>query len=179
MLRSSPSASQLDLFMSNQEFQKLSTELMSGSGGTQSEIILGYLNDVSEMLALISAVRENNIDSTTHSSCASTPPPTVCIWQHELCQVSHIPACHPDKTTWYETNPEAWTELKENGFGVSLSGGPFSTVHGNYITEVTIKREVKVRGGPLQGGYSTSLKAEDTFTSLVGDTSHLVNVVIV
>ena len=66
-------------------------------------------------------------------------------------------------------NPSAWRELQDNGFGGSLSGEPFSTVHGDYITETTINREVKVRGGPMHGGYSTSLRANDTFVK----TSHL------
>ena len=36
------------------------------------------------------------------------------------------------------------------------SGEPFSTIHGDFITETTINQEVNVRGGPMQGEYSTS-----------------------
>ena len=36
------------------------------------------------------------------------------------------------------------------------SGEPCSTIHGDFITETTINQEVKVRGGPMQGEYSTS-----------------------
>lgn len=67
------------------------------------------------------------------------------------------------------TNPNAWKEIQTNGFGGSLSGEPFSTVHGDYIRETTINLEVKVRGGPVHGGYSTSIQANDTFIK----TSHL------
>ena len=31
------------------------------------------------------------------------------------------------------------------------------------VTEVTINREVKVRGGPMRGGYSTTIDAENDF----------------
>ena len=66
-------------------------------------------------------------------------------------------------------NKDAWEDLKTNGFGGSLSGDKFSTIHGDLITETTINREVKVRGGPMRGGYSTSLPNTDTFIK----TSHL------
>ena len=42
----------------------------------------------------------------------------------------------------------AWDDLLKDGFGGSLSGQPFSTIHGDFITE-TINREVEVRGGPM------------------------------
>ena len=50
-----------------------------------------------------------------------------------------------------------------------MSGEPFSTIHGDLITETTINREVKVSGGPMQGGYSTSEQTTDTFIK----TSHI------
>ena len=43
-----------------------------------------------------------------------------------------------------------------NGFGGFMSGEPFSTIHGDLITDTTINREVKVRGGSMRGDYSTS-----------------------
>ena len=50
-----------------------------------------------------------------------------------------------------------------------MSSEPFSTIHGDLITETTINREVKVRGGPKQGGYSTNEQTTDTFIK----TSHI------
>ena len=51
-----------------------------------------------------------------------------------------------------------------------MSGEPFSTIYGDLITETTINREVKVRGGPMQGGFSIDVKTVDTFLK----TSHIV-----
>ena len=45
----------------------------------------------------------------------------------------------------------------------SMSGEPFSTIHGDLITETTINLEVKVRGGQKQGGYSTNEQTTGTF----------------
>ena len=44
-----------------------------------------------------------------------------------------------------------------------MSREPFSTINGNSITKVTINQEVKVCGGSMKGGYSTSGKTNDTF----------------
>ena len=45
-----------------------------------------------------------------------------------------------------------------------------STIHGGLITEVTINREVNVRGGPMLGGYSTLVKTNFAFIKI--KTSH-------
>ena len=47
--------------------------------------------------------------------------------------------------------------------GASLSGRKFSTIPSDLVTEVTVNREVKIRGGPMRGGYSTSGDAVDDF----------------
>lgn len=41
--------------------------------------------------------------------------------------------------------------------------GPFSTIHRDLITEVKIHSKVKVRRGPMMGGYSTSGQTNDAF----------------
>ena len=61
------------------------------------------------------------------------------------------------------------TVMLDNGFGGSMSGEPIATIHGDLITETTSNREVKVRGGPMRGGYSTSEKTTDALIK----TSHL------
>ena len=63
----------------------------------------------------------------------------------------------------------AWHDLVQNGFEGSRSGEPFSTIHENLIKKTTINQEVIVRGGPMQGGYSTNEQTTDRFTK----TSHM------
>ena len=69
-----------------------------------------------------------------------------------------------------QQKPLVWDELLKNGFGGSITGKPFSTEHGDYMIETTINREVKVRGGPMQGGYSTDLTSMNRY---VQNTNHL------
>ena len=62
------------------------------------------------------------------------------------------------------TVPEnVWNDLLREGLCGSLSGEPFSTIHGDLITEVAITGEVKVRGDTITGGHSTSDKTNDVF----------------
>ena len=44
----------------------------------------------------------------------------------------------------YQTS--IWKDLKENGFGGSMTGDKFSIKHGDLIIETTTNRKVKVRG---------------------------------
>jgi len=53
--------------------------------------------------------------------------------------------------------------------GVFLEVLSLQSVHWDFIAEVSVIREVKVGGGPMQGGFSTSFKAADAFIK----TSHL------
>ena len=53
--------------------------------------------------------------------------------------------------------------LKENFFGGSLTGDKFSKKHGDLTIEQKVNWKVKVRGGPMQGGYSTDLDAINIF----------------
>ena len=50
-----------------------------------------------------------------------------------------------------------------------MSAEPFSTIHGDLITETTRNLAVKVRGGPICGDYSTSKENIDAFIK----TSHI------
>ena len=52
-------------------------------------------------------------------------------------------------------------DLETFGYGNSLSGDKFSTIPGDLVTEVAINREVNVTGGPIRGGYSASMNAEN------------------
>ena len=47
--------------------------------------------------------------------------------------------------------------------GASLSGKNVSTILEDLVTEVIIKREVKVCGGLMRGGESTSFDAENDY----------------
>ena len=54
-------------------------------------------------------------------------------------------------------NPSTYIGLQTYGIVATMS------IPGDLVTEVTVNREVKVRGGPMRGGYSISFNAENDF----------------
>ena len=165
-LRIKPSSKSLAAVIQQPEFSILIAHL-THTTGTQSKMIVEYMRDVSAMLCLISSMREHSIE------------------RHLAAERALVPKCfafgHPNYSRYltYQhvrlldikaTKMMVWDDLVKNGFGGSLSGEPFSTIHGDLITETTINREVKVRGGPMQGGFSTDVRTVDTFMK----TSHII-----
>lgn len=164
-LRHNPSAENLDVLLGKPKFKELCSSLMKAEG-TQAAMMIEYLKDVSAMLCLIEAVREKSIE--THLAAERTLLPKCFAFGH-VNYARYLTFQHANLQNLKMNHQDAWNDLVENGFGGSLSGKPFSTIHGDLITETTINREVKVRGGPMQGGYSTNEQAMDTFIK----TSHI------
>ena len=50
------------------------------------------------------------------------------------------------------TKPQDFFDLETFGLGASRSRNKILTIRRELVTEVTINREVKVRGGPMRGG---------------------------
>lgn len=73
-----------------------------------------------------------------------------CLIEGHLNYARYLTYQHVSLSNLHQTNPTAKKELKENGVGGCITRGSFSTVHGDFITEVTVNREVKVRGGLMQ-----------------------------
>ena len=61
------------------------------------------------------------------------------------------------------TKPQAFLDLKILVLGANLSRNKFLTITGDLVNEETINREINVRGGPMRGGCSTSIDAENDF----------------
>ena len=98
---------ELDHLILNPEFERLCTELISSIGGIETEMTIEYLKDVSAMLALISSVRENQIERHLQAERALLP---------QMFAFGHI------NYVRYGF---------ENGFVGCLTGRSFSTVHGD------------------------------------------------
>ena len=61
------------------------------------------------------------------------------------------------------TKPQAFLDLKILVLEANLSRNKFLTITGDLVNEETINREINVRGGPMRGGCSTSIDAENDF----------------
>ena len=113
-------------------------------GETQARMIIEYIKDVSKMLSLIYVVRENSIE--LHLAAERAILPKCFAFDHPN-YFGYLTAQHVNLSALSTQKSETWEDLLANDFGGSLSGEPFSTIHGHLIKETTINREVEVRGG--------------------------------
>ena len=61
------------------------------------------------------------------------------------------------------SEPQAFPDLKILVLGARLSRNKFLAILGDLADEEATNREVIVRGGPMSGGYSTSVDAKNDF----------------
>ena len=61
-LKATPSKNLMNSILIHPRFEDLYTKLMSTNGGTEVRMTVSYLKDVSSMLALVAAVRDNNLE---------------------------------------------------------------------------------------------------------------------
>ena len=165
-IRCNPNPETLQALLNHVPFKEYCTNLLVSKSGTQCQMMTHYVQDVSLLLALISAVREKTIELHVVAERVLLPK---CFAFNHIHYARYLTAQHVNLQRIQIHKKEAWEDLVKDGFGGSLSGFPFSTIHGDLITECTINREVKVRGGPMRGGFSTSEDANDAFLK----TSHV------
>ena len=149
-LRYNPNSKDLDTLLNLDSFKTYCNDLLVSNNGTQCQIMIQYIKDVSSQLALVSAVGENSIELHVVAERALL---IKCFTFNHVHYVRYLTAQHVhfDRMQIYKS--DTWEDLVKNGFGGSLTGHPFST-------ETTINREVKVRGGSMRG-FSTSEATND------------------
>ena len=114
--------------------------------------------DVSSLLSQITVYREKTLHLQAHSDLLSL----LFAFNHQS-YARYLTQHHVELTNLSITKPEAYSDLEAVSLGASFSGNKFSIIPGDLVTEVTIKRQVKVRDGPMRAGYITSINAENNF----------------
>ena len=120
--------------------------------------VVDYVQENSLLLFEITAHREKNI--RIHLQAHSDVLSLSFAFSHQN-YVRYLNQHHVELTNLSFTKPQAFSNLEIFGPGDRLSGNKFSTIPGDLVTEVAIYREVKVRGGPVRGGHSVSINAEN------------------
>ena len=153
-LRADPSPVLADSVIAHPNFFNIRSTITTISGNLSS-MFVNYLKDVLALLAMIRSVKECNIEMhleaerTFQAQRFGFGHPNYSrylTYQHALLEVHLI------------SNTSIWKDLKENGFGGSLTGDTFSIKHGALIIKTIVNREVKV-----QDGYSADLDATNMF----------------
>ena len=102
--------------------------------------VIDYTQNFSSLLSQITTYREK--DQITFASSQWTSTSLIYIQLSELHSIA---------------KPQVFPDLKILVLVVSLSRNKFLTIPGDLVNEGAINREVNVRGGPMSGGYSTSI----------------------
>ena len=120
------------------------SNVLSFKDGSEENFTVMHLKDVSTMLAMVSAVREGNrrryieaehemLSLTFAFSHQKKSYARYCRYQHVFLQ------------NMSQENEQAFRQLSERGFGASLSGERFTSIHGDLVTELFNKQTNKQR----------------------------------
>ena len=124
------------------------------------QTMINYIKEMGNLLELVSSVRESSIERHLQTELAMLPD--VFGFGHLNCR-RYLTYQQVMLSNLHLENPGALEELVKEGFCGSLSDQPFSAERGDLIIESTTNREVKTRGGPIQGGYSKNLSIMNKF----------------
>ncbi|MAG85790.1 MAG: hypothetical protein CMB97_00015 [Flavobacteriaceae bacterium] len=149
--------------MISPQFCTLKQHVLDHEKGSDGELTVSYLRDVSALLALVSAVRECDIDR--HLEAEREMVSLAFAFDHQnyarYCSYQHVYL----QDLKGKLDP-AYHDLKSRGHGGSISGGSFSTIHGDLITEL-FNKETKGTAGPFRAGFSTDIEATNTWVQTI------------
>ena len=149
-LRRFPSSANLDSVMKSIDFGSLCSNILNFGDGTEEHLTIKYLKDVSLILALVSAVREGNFERHLQ---AENGMAGLCFAFDHPNYARYVSYQHVYLSRLKIENKEAYDDLVTKGFGASTTGEPFSSIHGDLITEY-FNRTTKGTAGPFRAGYS-------------------------
>ena len=161
--RKDPSNLIIQPLLSSQPFDILLRDILQHDKNCDGELTITYLRDVSSMLALISAVRDMNIErhlqaerkliihsfAFDHQNYARYGA-----YQHIYLQSLKL------------QNHPAFVDMQINGFGGSISGDDFSSIHGDLQTEL-FNKETEGNSGPFRVGFSTNYGTVNTWVNTI------------
>ena len=162
-VRVNPSTVTLQNLMHLQEFEDIVDNVLRYEKGSDSELTVSYLRDVSLMLSLVAAVRESDIEKHLQAEQRMT---CLCFaYDHQNyarynsyqnMYLSHIK----------HSNHAAFQQLKLKGMGGSITGEKFSAIHGDLVTEV-FNKETKGTARPFRCGFSTDIGSVNTWVNTI------------
>ena len=122
-----------------------------------------FLKDVSALLAMVSAVRESNLER--HLAAERNMLSLTFAFDHQN-YARYGSFQHVYLDNLINTNRNAYEDLVKKGFGASITGQKFSTIHGDLITEL-FNKQTKGTAGPFRAGFSTDIEAVNRWVSTI------------
>ena len=149
--------------MEQPDFKGLVKQILHFEQGSDAELTVAYLRDVSLTLSLVGSVREANIEKHLQA-------------EQKMACLTHA-YDHPNHARYEayqnaylmhlkQTGHDAYKELKIKGIGGSITGEKFSAIHGDLITEL-YNKETKGTAGPFRAGFSTDIEAVNNWVNTI------------
>ena len=137
MLRKNPSASSINDVMMLPQFNQLQQQILQHDKGSDGEMTVAYLRDVSAMLSLY--LLFENVISTDIMKAEREMISLAFAFDHQnyarYCSYQHV-YLQDLKRKFHP----AYQDLKSRGHGGSITGDFFSTIHGDLITELSTRK---------------------------------------
>ena len=162
-LRSEPSPDKLREVLQLPQFEVIVEQILDFEKGSDGELTVNYLKDVSLLLSLVSAVRECNIEQ--HIQAERNMIYLAFAYDH------HNYARYNTYQNVYlsylkQIDHPAFHDLKSKGIGGSITGDKFSAIHGDLFTEL-FNKETKGTAGPFRSGFSTDIDAVNCWVNTI------------
>ena len=154
-LKTDPCNINVDSILESEEFEELYKKIMHDMDGTESKMTIEYIKDVSSLLALVAAVRDSNFELHLQAEREIIKH---CFAFDHVNYARYLSYQQVYLRDLQRENHPAIKDLNEGGFGGSISGEPFSTLHGDLITEI-FNGQTKHQAGPHRTGISTNIVA--------------------
>ena len=145
------------------QFEDIVERALTFEKGSDRELTVNYLKDVSLLLSLVSAVRECNIEQHLHAGRNMN----YLAFAYDHQNYAHYNTSKflpiPSQTNRYHP---AFHDLKTKGTGGSITGEKCSAVHGDLFTEL-FNKESKSTAAPFRSGFSTDIDAVNCWVNTI------------
>ena len=131
--------------------------------GSDGELTVTYLKDVSLMLSLVGTVRECDIEK--HLQAERKLLGLTFAYDHQNYS-RYNTYQHAYLLDLKNSNHPAFNELRNKGMGGSITGEKFSSIHGDLVTEL-FNKETKGTAGPFRAGFSTNIDAVNNWVNTI------------
>ena len=160
-LRANLSPDTLDKVMESPAFAKMCADVLVYVEGTEEYFTA----------ALLSAVREGNFERHLH---AEREMLSLVFGFDHIHYARYVSYQHLYLSQLSTSNNEAYGDLMACGFGASISGQTFSSIHGDLVTEY-FDKTTKGTAVPFRAGFSTNIGAVNNWVKTIHIHSKLKN----
>ena len=156
-----PKAEKLETILNSPSFKQLYEQIFSHNDGTESQMTISYLKDISSLLAMVFAVWTGNFEFHMQ---AVREMLKYCFAFDHINYARYMSYQQVYLRDLEKISHPAISDIKVRGFGGSMFGEAFSSIHGDLVTEI-FNGETKRQTGPHKKGFSGNINTVNTWVT--------------